>query len=74
MKFFNILALATAAAAAKPTVYFIRHGEKPANEDDHGLSAAGMKRSQCLRNVFGRSSAFNIGHIMAETPKAGKMK
>ncbi|CEJ90957.1 hypothetical protein VHEMI06706 [[Torrubiella] hemipterigena] len=69
MKFLNVLALATAAAAAKPTVYLIRHGEKPADDNEHGLSAAGVKRSQCLRNVFGAKSSYNIGHIMAQTPQ-----
>lgn len=72
MKFLNVLALATAAAAAKPTVYLIRHGEKPADDSEHGLSAAGVKRAQCLRNVFGAKSSYNIGHIMAQTPQDGE--
>lgn len=71
MKFLNVLALATFAAAAQPTVYLIRHGEKPA-DDGNGLSAAGVQRSQCLRNVFGASSSYNIGHIMAQTPKSSE--
>ncbi|KAI1501837.1 hypothetical protein F5X99DRAFT_381158 [Biscogniauxia marginata] len=58
---------ATLAAAAKPTVYFIRHGEKPAG--GNGLSPEGEQRAQCLRNVFGAGSQYNIGHIMAQTPK-----
>lgn len=69
MKFLNVLAMAAFAAAAKPTVYLIRHGEKPADDDENGLSAAGVKRSQCLRNVFGTSSSYGIGYIMAQTPK-----
>ncbi|KAI1846252.1 hypothetical protein JX266_007777 [Neoarthrinium moseri] len=56
--------------AATPTVYFIRHGEKPADDDETGLSADGEKRAQCLRSVFGASSGYDIGHIMAQTPKS----
>lgn len=69
MQLITILGLAAAVAYAKPTVYFIRHGEKP--DDGDGLSVAGMKRAQCLRNVFGHSSSYDIGHIMAQTPKSG---
>lgn len=61
-------AAAAAPAATAPTVYLIRHGEKPADGSD-GLSAQGMQRAQCLRNVFGASSQYNIGYILAETPK-----
>lgn len=57
------------AAVAQPTVYLIRHGEKP--DDGNGLNAQGEQRAQCLRNVFGASSQYNIGHIMAQTPKSG---
>src|SRR5450759_5391909 len=35
------------------------------------LNAMGMQRAQCLRTVFGASSPYNIGHIMAETPQSG---
>lgn len=59
---------ATLAAAAKPTVYLIRHGEKPPN-DGVGLSAQGVQRAQCLRSVFGAASKYNIGYILAQTPK-----
>lgn len=59
----------TAVLADKPTVYLIRHGEKP--DDGDGLNAQGQQRAQCLRNVFGASSQYDIGHIMAETPKSG---
>nr|POE63714.1 hypothetical protein CFP56_04617 [Quercus suber] len=52
-----------------PTVYLIRHGEKP-SDGSNGLSAQGMQRAQCLRNVFGASSQYDIGYIMAETPKS----
>jgi len=58
--------------ASAQTVYLIRHGEKPADDDQTGLSAAGVQRSQCLRNVFGASSAYNVGYILAQTPKASK--
>lgn len=64
----SLLGLSTLSLAlAKPTVYLIRHGEKPADGD--GLNAQGEQRAQCLRNVFGASSSYNIGHIMAQTPK-----
>jgi len=55
-------------ALAEPTVYLIRHGEKPAS--GNGLSTQGMQRAQCLRTVFGANTSYNIGHIMAETPKS----
>lgn len=60
-----------AVASAQSTVYLIRHGEKPA-DGGNGLSAQGMNRAQCLRNVFGSSSGYDIGYIMAETPKSSK--
>lgn len=60
-----------AGAVAKPTVYLIRHGEKP-DDDGNGLSAEGEQRAQCLRSVFGASSSYNIGKIMAMTPGDGK--
>lgn len=63
---------ATIAAAAKPTVYLIRHGEKPPN-DGVGLSAEGVQRSQCLRSVFGAASKYNIGYILAQTPKDSEL-
>lgn len=68
LKYLSVLVAAT-LATAKPTVYLIRHGEKP--DDGNGLSAQGVQRSQCLRSVFGSSSEYNIGHIMAQTPKSG---
>lgn len=68
MLFAPLLLLATTALAATPTVYFIRHGEKPDDDDENGLSAQGEQRAQCLRTVFGAASAYNIGHIMAQTP------
>ncbi|KAL3482685.1 hypothetical protein BJX62DRAFT_245650 [Aspergillus germanicus] len=62
-----LLALST-LVSAKPTVYLIRHGEKP-EDDGTGLSAQGEQRAQCLRQVFGATSGYNIGYIMAMTPK-----
>lgn len=59
---------ATAVKAAEPTVYLIRHGEKPA-DDGIGLSPEGEQRAQCLRTVFGAASQYNIGYILAQTPK-----
>lgn len=69
MKIANLFGLA-ALAAAKPTVYFIRHGEKP--DDGNGLSTQGEERAQCLRSVFGASSGYNIGHIMAQAYKSSE--
>ena len=57
-----------ATAFAKPTVYLIRHGEKPPS--GNGLSVQGEQRAQCLRTVFGATSQYQIGHIMAQTPKS----
>lgn len=50
----------------------IRHGEKPPKingEDQDGLSAAGLSRAQGLRKVFGTSSPYDIGFIMAQDYK-----
>lgn len=72
----TLLALPLAATApalsardSGPTVYLIRHGEKP-SDGSNGLSAQGMQRAQCLRNVFGASSQYDIGYIIAEQPKS----
>lgn len=54
-------------AIARPTVYFVRHGEKPKN-GGLGLSEEGLQRAQCLRRVFGTQSEYNIGYIMAQRP------
>ncbi|KAG9242125.1 putative phosphoglycerate mutase family protein [Calycina marina] len=58
------------SVASAQTVYIIRHGEKPDDDDVTGLSAAGVQRSKCLRTVFGASSGYNIGYILAQTPKS----
>jgi len=53
----------------------IRHGEKPPKlpdgKDQDGLSAQGVDRSKALVNVFGKTSPYNIGYILAEHPKSG---
>ncbi len=61
-----LLALIT-LTNAHPTVYLIRHGEKPIR--GNGLSPQGITRSQCLVNIFRARSEYNIGHIMAQKPK-----
>ncbi|KAA8644754.1 putative phosphoglycerate mutase family protein [Aspergillus tanneri] len=53
------------SASEHPTVYIIRHGEKPLDSTDSGLSAEGIERAQCIRDIFGANSIYNIGHIMA---------
>ncbi|TVY28757.1 hypothetical protein LHYA1_G002205 [Lachnellula hyalina] len=56
--------------SAQNTVYLIRHGEKPEDDKEHGLSPQGLERAQCLRNVFGTSSGYYIDYIIAERPKS----
>ncbi|KAJ5378076.1 uncharacterized protein N7496_005485 [Penicillium cataractarum] len=69
VKFIPLATLAIASlSVASPTVYLIRHGEKP--DSGNGLSAQGLERAQCLRSVFGASSEYKIGYIMAQTPKS----
>ncbi|QKX63754.1 uncharacterized protein TRUGW13939_10925 [Talaromyces rugulosus] len=63
------LALFGSASLADPTVYLIRHGEKP-DDGDPGLSSVGAQRAQCLRSVFGASSQYNIGYILAQAYKS----
>ncbi|KAF9146992.1 hypothetical protein BGX20_006784 [Mortierella sp. AD010] len=65
----SLVLLSTLATASKPTVYLIRHGEKP-SDGSTGLSSAGEQRAQCLRKVFGASSDYNIGYIMAQAYKS----
>jgi hypothetical protein len=60
---FNLLAL----VVSKPTVYLIRHGEKADN--DSNLNTQGLQRAQCLRSVFGTSSSYQIGYIIAQAYK-----
>lgn len=64
------ISIASALVAADPIVYLIRHGEKP-SDGGNGLSAQGEQRAQCLRNIFGDGSGYDIGYIMAQTPDSG---
>ncbi|QUC23424.1 uncharacterized protein UV8b_07665 [Ustilaginoidea virens] len=74
MKLACLMTLVAGLAAAKPIVFFIRHGEKPSG-DENGLSAQGKQRAQCLRNVFAAGTSYNIGKIMAQAYKpSGKRK
>ena len=61
---------AVTTAKHHPTVYLIRHGEKPTNPNNHNLTLDGLRRAQCLRNVFAANSGYDIGHIMAPKMKA----
>jgi hypothetical protein len=77
MQFFPIvptsaaLLLVATSVVSRPTVYLIRHGEKPSS--GNGLNAQGEERAQCLTQVFGPNSTYHIGHIMAETPQSGEV-
>lgn len=70
---YSIIAIASLVAARDPTVYLIRHGEKP-SDGGNGLNAQGLERAQCLREVFGKNSEYNITHIMAQTPKSSMIR
>ncbi|KAE8266706.1 hypothetical protein A4X09_0g5634 [Tilletia walkeri] len=61
----SLLAASAAHAAVNNQIYLIRHGEK-VSDSSVGLSSQGQQRAQCLRNVFGRSSGYNIGKIFAQ--------
>lgn len=61
---------ATAWIHNTPTVYLIRHGEKSGLSKDHGLNSEGELRAECLRNVFGANSSYDIQYILA--PKVNK--
>lgn len=63
--------LLASVVACNPTVYLIRHGEKP-DDGGNGLSAQGLQRAQCLRTVFGKSSDYNIGYVMAQAYKSSQ--
>lgn len=65
----SLLVPLLAATASAQTVYLIRHGEKP-EDGGNGLNAQGVERAQCLRGVFGATSIYNIGYIIAEQPKS----
>ncbi|KAE8225554.1 hypothetical protein CF319_g1714 [Tilletia indica] len=65
----SLLAASAAHAAVNNQIYLIRHGEK-VSDSTVGLSSQGQQRAQCLRNVFGRSSGYNIGKIFAQAYKS----
>lgn len=68
---FSLLAatISTSAQVHRPTVYLVRHGEKPEDPEDHYLNADGYKRAECLRTVFGKDSPYDIGYILAPRVK-----
>lgn len=53
---------------ARPIIYLIRHGEKPDDNDDAGLSSEGIRRAQYLPRVFGDKD-YNITLILTQHPK-----
>ncbi|OOF97037.1 hypothetical protein ASPCADRAFT_205833 [Aspergillus carbonarius ITEM 5010] len=63
--FFGLPHVFSASIPGRPTVYLIRHGEKPPDPEDSGLNADGFRRAECLRHVFGVTSPYSIGHVMA---------
>lgn len=65
-----IAALAATVAVAEqvPEYFLIRHAEK---NPDGTISTQGQRREQCLVKVFGKNSAYNIQHIMVQTPYPG---
>ncbi|KAK0549747.1 hypothetical protein OC845_002997 [Tilletia horrida] len=67
--FASLLAVAAARAQVSNNIYLIRHGEKP-SDGSAGLSSTGEERAQCLRNVFGANSGYNIQAIFAQAYKS----
>ncbi|OAA70080.1 hypothetical protein LEL_09896 [Akanthomyces lecanii RCEF 1005] len=67
---FSIFVGATLAvgAVARPNIFLIRHGEK---NHDGTISAKGMEREQCLVDLFGRDSRFDIQKIIVQNPHPG---
>lgn len=55
-------------SAAGPQFYLIRHAEK---NSDGTISARGKQREQCLVNLFGKGSKYNIQHIMVQNVHPG---
>ncbi|CAG9984932.1 unnamed protein product [Clonostachys byssicola] len=47
----------------RPNIFMIPHGEKMTNGSDR-LSEDGLARAECLREIFGPGSVFNIGFII----------
>ncbi|KAK6530048.1 hypothetical protein TWF694_003422 [Orbilia ellipsospora] len=50
-----------------PTIFLIRHGEQDA-AGGSDLTVDGFDRARYLPRVFGDSSQYNIGYIIAERP------
>ncbi|KAF4579415.1 hypothetical protein EYR40_000417 [Pleurotus pulmonarius] len=64
----SLVALLPTVDAAHNSVYLIRNAEEP-SLGFAGLTPVGQKRAdECLPTVFGPSSAYNIGLIIACTP------
>jgi len=57
----------------RPTVYLIRHAEKPPLgrilNPAEALSYDGVKRSRCIRELFGPRSEYNLTSVMAQKPR-----
>lgn len=69
MKFATLVGAALAAgAAARPNIFLIRHAEK---NSDGTISAQGVEREQCLVQLFGSDSQFNIQKIIVQNPHSG---
>lgn len=69
MKFSILVGAAVATGAvARPNIFLIRHGEK---NPDGTISAQGMEREQCLVDLFGRDSRFDIQKIIVQNPHPG---
>lgn len=64
-----LLAVVSAAPILKnhhhPTVFLLRHGEKPFEKGNHYLNSDGYKRASCLRSLFAADSPYDIGYILA---------
>gem|GEM_PF-747225 len=63
MRIFLVLFLLCQLAAAQQsvrTVFMVRHGEKTTGSADPGLSAAGLKRADCLANTLKDAGIKNI--------------
>lgn len=66
----TLFSLLLASSAMNPTVYLIRHGEKP--DSGNGLSPEGQERAKCLVDVFAANTSYDIGYIIAEHPDSGE--